>query len=280
MAIEKKDLLDLLGIEEDENTTLDDLKAKFHDSWASVKLVPTDERFIKPIVGKALGSINTALQRSFKSTGIDLADEEIKDKRVEEIIEIGFGKVGGRIKDLDEKAKAGSDTKAKKYEEELAALQKKYAEKDTLYNTVKGEFETKEKEWDGQFKSFKLNQKIADAKSRLTFGESVDPLRKRGFEAEFWEKYKTELDDTDNVAVYDAKTGQRVTTDNKKDYASFEQIFAKEAEVAGLLKKNDANKNTTSFQRAAPEARTTTTKETGDTSRGRRRAPSLSYNDR
>lgn len=250
--MELKDLLDLIGIDADDKTTLDDVKAKFHETWASVKLVPTDERFTKPIVGKALGSITTALQRSFKSTGIELSDEELKDKRVEEIIDLGFGKVGGKIKELDEKSKAGNDTKLKKAEEELENWKKKYEERDTLYQTVKGEFETKEKEWDGKYKSFKLNQKVADAESKLNYSDQADEYRRLGFKTKLSEKYRLELDDQDNIAVYDAKTNQRVITDNKKEEAKWEDILTKEADLAGLLKKNDANKNSGGYSRPIP----------------------------
>lgn len=249
MAIELKDLAELLEVEIVDADTADTVKEKLHSTWIPRKMADSDQELVNKVLGKRLGALTTAVRREFKEAGLELSDEEIKDKKLEEVVAIAAGKAKNTFSELKEKASAGNDAKLKAADKALEEFQKKYTDLEGLQLATKQKLEDTEKSMSSQIKQSKLNYKVNEIEAKIPYSEGATDLVKRGFRAMLDEKYVRDLDENDNVIVLDKSKNERVRNEKGTDFATWEDVVTREAKAANILKVSDVNKNGSGFQR-------------------------------
>lgn len=155
--------------------------------------------------------------------GVDFTNSELDGKSPEEAYKIIMAKMQERNTQLiaEEKKKA-SGSKDERYAELEAKLNKvsgDYKNLEGINQTLKSEFESKEKAFGEKLKGEKLSFRTKDIFSSFKWGKEVDDLRKKGFMATIAEKAKFDLDENDNLIVLDAKTGQKFS--NPKAHSTY-----------------------------------------------------------
>ena len=118
--IKSQDLLNLLGLPAEEATSLDAIREKFEQTYVPLEALkdpknPHTQSLAPAFVGKVTGVTTTALKRKLKAYGLDLTAEEMKDKPLEQLVELGLEKLSEsqnqKLKSLEEQLGQSSDQK-------------------------------------------------------------------------------------------------------------------------------------------------------------------------
>lgn len=218
MPIESKDVLEYLNL--DGVDKLEDFRSKFESTY--IKKTPSaikeDKELYGSIVGKLTGSIRTSFLRDMKKEGVEIKDEEIKDLEIEKIIDTGVGKLkeiySGQIEEAKKNAGKPSEELEKAWNEKLTKKDDKIRDLQNLLDTTKKEFEHKEAEFNGKIKNTILNTRKTDLWREAKWSSEADELKKKGFQAVFSEKYKLDLDENENLEIFNTK-GERIPNPKK-----------------------------------------------------------------
>lgn len=241
MAIEVKDILTSLGVENPdlEKLTLDEFKTHVSSKYVLRDEVLKDETIKNKFTGTVLGKLSTKAAQEF-----GLTSGEVKDKSMEDIFGLAKTKYETQIADLSKRAGEGND---KKVEEALKAkleLEVKLKNAEEGLQTWEQKFNTEVADREGKLKEYKLNDKISKVKSSLTdkFTEEYkkDELKRAGFESHINSTYIFELDEKEEPVVKLRADGSIVKSTAKIGHsATPDEIFLKEMEAKGVLKKNN-----------------------------------------
>lgn len=253
MSLSAKEVLELFGFDGDiENTTIEQINEFKENNWIGRKVAATDPDIISAATGRVTGAGLTALKRSLKEFGFELDPEEIKGKKFEEIIELGFKeKLGSKIAALEEAAKSGNDKKANEALAQLELERKKLKELEEISENRLNELNTIKQNAANEIKSYKINDKYGKVRSAIPFSEGANEFTIKGFENHIKENYQIDLDEQENIIVMD-KQGNRIKNQNGTDFENLENILKKEADKAGILKKNNANTTNPPIIRTLP----------------------------
>lgn len=222
--MEIKDLFKELDLPEDIDS-IDKFKETFHSSFVSRKLADADDEIVNRIVGKRMGSIETAIKRELGVEG-----EEAKGKKVEELISIGASKLKAQL----EEVKKAAPTDAKEWEAKLNAA---FQERDQFKQLVKA----KEEEFEGfknealtKEKNLKLNFNLNAIKGKIKWSETASEIVKKGFDAHINENYVFDFEDGDKLVVK-GKDGNPIPNEKKTGFLSPEELFTLEAAKHNLI---------------------------------------------
>jgi hypothetical protein len=250
-----KDVLKAFDIEIEEKDLTPEKLAELRDQkFIGRAVAHTDEDLVKKITGKYTGSIETKFKSSLKELGVELTADELKDKKIEDIITLGSGKLAASLEELKKKGSEGNDKKLNDLQKQFEDTAKKLKDTEGFLEAAKTLVSEKDKEKESVIKSFKLNHIITETKSKVPFSDSFTDLSKRGFDALFNEKYVVELGDNDAVIVKDKKTGDPVKNANKTDFIGFEELYKQELTAAGGLKVAGSGGGTAQPQRQQQQA--------------------------
>lgn len=246
--MEAKDILSYLGLKEDIKD-LDAFKDAYNKEYIKRSLAEKDEDIISKINGKFAGSTLTAIKRMAKASNITLEKDLLENKTVQEIIDFIGDNVGKTIDSVkteyETKLKATETDAVKEWKEKHEKLESKYRDTDSLVKTMKEQLAQKDNEFKSKIKEFKLGDVKKSAFGSIKFANTVDDLKKRGFETLINEKYELDLDDTENVFVKDKKTGQRIPNPSKNgEFLSYSDVLSQEAEKNNLVVKNNGGTGT------------------------------------
>jgi len=217
MAIELKDVLTYLGLDEKEVTDVDTFKSKFTGKF------DTHDNFFMSDAYKAKkneinGIILNMVVKEAKSNGIDVSDDVLKDesgklKDNSEIIKTIFTKFNDNSKGTIEKVKSeyanNKDKGAKEWEEKYNLLNSKVKDLENINLTQKTEFEKEKGNYGNQVKQIKLQTKKEQLFNGLQFKKDITLLEKAGFTTIFETKYNLDLDDKGELFITD-KAGARI----------------------------------------------------------------------
>jgi hypothetical protein len=220
------------------------LQAHIEKTFVARSLAPDDPDLIKTITGRRMGSINTALNRVAKAVSIEFSKEETEGKKIEDILDALGEKVKGNLEELKKASVAGDDKKVEKLSKAAQEWEQKYNEISAMKTNVDKELETERANFQTSLKKTKIDLAYKDALGRIQFSETASPILMKGFNSLISETYAFDIDESENVIVKDAKTGQRIQNANKTDYLGLEDILKSEAEKAEILKKNNSGKTT------------------------------------
>lgn len=222
--MEIKDLLKELDLPEDIDT-VEKFKDKFHTSFVSRKLADTDDEIVTKIVGKRMGSIETAVKRE-----LGLEGEEAKGKKVEELITIGASKLKSQL----EEAKKAAPTDVKEWENKLNTIAQERDQFKQLVKAKEEEFEGFKNEALTKEKNLKLNFNLNAIKGKIKWSENVSDIVKKGFDAHINENYIFDFEDGDKLVVK-GKDGNPVPNEKKTGFLTPEELFTLEAAKNNLI---------------------------------------------
>lgn len=222
-----KELLDVLDLPvELAEKEIGEAKTVLHEHWVNRKVAHTDEDITKAVIGKRMNVIEQTIGKEYGLTA-----DEMKDKKVEDLIGIGAKKFKTEIQTLKESA--SPDTK--EWDKKLSTLQK---EKDTLQQMLKDNEQIilqKDQEYTGIIKTITLNTKMEKLKSGIEFSETATELSKKGFDAVLNEKYKWDLDESGEIVATDLN-GEKIPNEKKTAFLSPLEVLKLEALNNNILK--------------------------------------------
>lgn len=263
--MELKDIIEKLdlpaSILEQENIE-EGFVSAFKSKYVSKELAVNDKEIVGKIAGKILGSATTKLKQISGFT-----ESDVKDKKLEEVIEMFGEKYTTEVSTLSEQLKKTNDEKAAAYTEEIEKLKKQANKYKTDFEKTASEYQQKQEEWQGQFKNYKIKSKFDSEFSGVRFKDDLKPIEREGFLTVINKKYQYDLDENDNLVVYNEK---KEPIENPKKLGSYytpKDVLELEAATNGLLKMNNATATT------QPKPFTITSTKPEQPANGRKLAP-------
>lgn len=241
MSLEKE-ALEYLGFKLDDLKTIDEFKSKFDSTFIKQSNITEDSEPVKKILGKTFGTLENEIKKVAKGFELDVDFEELKDKKVTEKLKYTFEKYnekkGEYIKDLEAKAALGNDDKVKEWEKKYEKINQKYKDVEGLLNNTKSEYEQAQNKWQSEIKNVKLNVLTKDAFAKVKLKNDISDFEKRGYMATISEKYKFDLDETENLIVKNSK-GERIPSSKTTGtFKTIEEILEEEAISGKLIQLN------------------------------------------
>jgi len=244
MPIKPEEITAYLGIEAD---SMDQFKEKFDPEFVRKSLIKDPKSDVHKelfplVIGKFAGTVQKDFIHGIKDMGIELAPEEVKDKKVEDIIKLGLEKAkdfySSKIADYESKVGQGKDEAVKEWETKYTKLTDKFTQLDGLHKTLQQTYESEKGGFQNQIKGIRLENIIAKENEKIKWNTAAKPLEKDGFFANLEKNYKRDLDETGNLEIFDSK-GQRIPNPAKAGtWMSYSEILKSEAEKAGLWEQN------------------------------------------
>lgn len=252
-------ILEYLGYKVEDIKTVDDFKAKFDTEFGRRETLLKDPKFVNEIYGKKVGSIEAKVKANAKKMGVEFTPEEIKDKGVEDILELSFTKIAAlnqkAMEDAEKASKGTVDEQVKSWKDKHQALESKFKDTEKLLTNTSTEFDTFKKEAVVAQKTRTVNQFRQAALGKLEFKQDITPLERAGFESVLNEKYVFDLDDAGKPFVANKK-GERIPS--KKVTGQFmeaEEVLQEELLANKLSKLNkDGGKAAPARQTTGPAA--------------------------
>lgn len=232
--MELKDVLNTLGLEGAKD--IDSFKEKFQGKFISKDEAYNDEEIKGKITGKVTGAATTLFKRLF-----ELDNSEIKDKKWEEIAELGASKLKASIKELEGKSSQTNDEALKDLNAKLEKATNTISEYKAQNSTLQKGLEDTEKTWSEKYTGLRKNNIIEGAKSKLSSKlRELNDLERIGFEAAIKNNIILEFDEKDEPVVK-GPDGKRIPNPNKLGaFLSIDEALEMEAVKGNVIKKNNA----------------------------------------
>jgi hypothetical protein len=236
MAITTEELLSTLGI--DGVDSIDKFKESFSKNFISKQVALDDDEIKSKHIGKFTGIISNSIKNEF-----GLEKKDIEGKKVEEIISMAsalhknkIAELEGQISKTKDEVVAEWQTKAEKYKKDATDFKTQAEQLQKAFEETRNGFESEKKGWH-------INQKYGDVYKEAisAFSEEVktDNLKIEGFNSLIAKKYKFELDENNELSVFDAE-GKRIQNPNKLgSFMSPKEVLLKEATENKMVKLND-----------------------------------------
>lgn len=237
--MELKDILEKLDlpaeIAEAENKEEAFTKA-FTAKFVSKEQAVNDRDIVTKVSGKFFGPLNTKL----KQMG-GLTEGDIKDKRIEEIIDIIGEKYSTEITALKETATKGNDEKLLALTEELEKHKKLATKYKADHETLSSTYQKEQDNWKGELKNYKIQTLLNGERAKVQFVDKIKDIEREGYDSRISKKYKFDLDENEKLVVYNEK-GEPIQNPKKVGsyYAPYE-VLTNEAAENGILKQNNAS---------------------------------------
>lgn len=218
----------------------DGFKEAFESTYIRRENVTQDESITSQIIGRRMGSLDTAINRTFKNAGLELDTE---GKKVEEIIEMGVSAIQDRYKDqiskLEDEGLKNSDEaliEARKLQEKW---ENKYKEEKALRESTANEFSAYKEESANRIRQNTIGSFVEQAYNRATFREGITELESKGFKDIIKESYKFDLDENNTLVVTDVE-GKRIPNEKiSGTFMSFDDVIMQESIKHKLYPIND-----------------------------------------
>lgn len=237
--MELKEVTDYLGIEVE---TLDEFKEKFNSQYFTESQVFADKKKLALFTGKTLGSVTENAIKIAKGFGVELKKEDIKDKNIEDVINMSFEGMTGIHNEMLDKLKldAGKkgDDKYNALKEDFDKATLKITDLETLNNSTATKLTEAEKNHVNAIVDFKKGFFKKDIFNNLPYSPDVDPLKKTGFITTMNEKYKFDFDEKGEPFITNME-GNRI--ENPKQHGTFKSpvdVLKEEGETLGVIAKN------------------------------------------
>lgn len=235
-------LLEYLGFKPEEVKDLDTFKKSFDTEFGRKAQLINDKEFVGKIFGQRVGSIENKFKSIVKKMGVELTDEEVKGKSVEEIQEYAMLKIADinkkAMEDLEKSSKGSKDEQVKEWKDKYTALDSKFKDTQSLLEKTSSDFEGFKKESAGKFRESTLNRFKNDAFGKIKFRQNATEIEKKGFMSVIADKYDFDLDENEQFFIKDKKSGNRIPSTKvtgqfktAEDVLSEELIANKLAEV-------------------------------------------------
>lgn len=242
------EIFDVLGIKSDEIKSLEDFRVTFEKEFIRKNQVEQDKDISSKIFGKRIGSVESKVKSISKKHGVDFTADEIKDKQVEDLIELSFSKIIDNnnkiVDDLKKESTGSKDEVAKGWEEKYTKLESKYKDTEGLLQSTKNDFEGFKTQTATERKNDKLNIFKEQSLGKLKFKPNIKEVEKAGFLSIIDSKYDLDLDEQGSLFVKDKKGERLKSAKVVGTFKSVEEVLEEEALKAEVIQINpNANAN-------------------------------------
>lgn len=222
-AEELKSFTDYLDINLDEVESIDQLKQKFEENFGRKELIKAelakDESFIAPIIGKRFGSLDTKIRQYAKDDlGLEFDAGELKDKKVEEVLDLTIKKAKTKfeseIAELKKNIVSDPSELTKEWEQKVKILQSENENWKSQAEKANQEFETFKNTLAQRQREEKLNHSLESAFKSVKFAPEVSELTIEGFKSKILGEVKFDFDEKENFSIFD-KEGKTIFRPNK-----------------------------------------------------------------
>ncbi len=241
------DIASMLGFDS-EFESKEAFKTAHEEKFIIIKNIDGNKEILDPIFGKLKGSVETKLKSTFKKLGVEFEADEIKGKKLEEIIELGAERVEtnhtAKFDDFKTSFEGDGKEEIEKLQGQLLTKDKehkaRYEEIQGLNTDLKDAIENKDKDHATSLKQRDLDLFTRQAFDKVTWAKESDSfdLKLTGFKAQFADKYTLDLDDERNLLITDKEGKQIKNPEKVGEFEGIDTILEREAKEAGLLKIN------------------------------------------
>lgn len=242
MPLEAKELLEYLGTKAE---NIEEFKAAFDKDFIKQSMITEESEPVKKIVGKLYGTLENEVKKIAKEVDLDVdfeSDEFKGLKKVSDKFKFIASKIDFKYKDtisdLTTKASQGNDEKVKEWESKYEKAAIKLKEKETLLGSVKGEFDIYKENTQKSIKDTALNIHKKEIFGKAKFAEGTKDLEKKGFWTTIAEKYKFDLDETENPIILNGKGEKIVSKKTAGTFMTPEEVIEEELVSANLFQLN------------------------------------------
>ena len=228
------ELIKFMGIDPETTETIDAAKDLFGNDFIRKSEAIKDEAIISKVVGSRLGSLQTEAIREYKGIGVEFEPEEIKGKKLEEILKIGSAKVMNKFEEI-KSTSGGGDEAVKAWEKKYESQKKKLEETTGLVTSLQKQYEELDLNVKTEKRNSKINEYKKEAIKEIKLRSDLDQLTLVGFNAHLNSKYKIELDEEEKPFVVDLATNARIQSKKKAGFADFGELFEMEAAANKLI---------------------------------------------
>lgn len=244
MAIELKEVLAFTGIEAE---SIEDFKANFEKTFLKKDAALKDKEFVNSVVGKRLHGVSNKLKNTLTKYGVELDDEDVSKKPLEDLIEIGLDRYNeatkGTINELTEKANKNSGEQTKELQEKYSKLESKFNDTKKSLSDLSTEYTGFKEKAATDLKNVKIQTIREQAMGKIPRRSDIEAkqygLMLTGFENTIDSKFKIDLDENNQPFIADKKTGERFRDPSKAgEFLGIEDVLKKEAAELGISPKN------------------------------------------
>lgn len=248
MEPKTKDLLSLLGLPEDQANNLEQLRETFEQKYVPIEALkdpknPHAAALGSALVGKVTGVAQTSLKRKLKSYGLELTSDEMKDKPLEALVELGLDKLhehtSQQLKALETQLSQSSDQKSQELSAKLDKLQAKYADTTALLEQARAQYESERGQWETQLKGQRLEWERAKLhETAIKWRPDVKEVEREGFFSKLSKTYRLELDEQGQLEVLDA-SGKRIPSARQAhSFKTYEEVLEETGRALGVWAEN------------------------------------------
>lgn len=245
--VKTTDLLALLGLPQD-LTSPDEIREKFEQTYVPLESLkdpknPHTQALAPALVGKVTGVTATTLKRKLKQYGLELTADDLKDKPIEQLVELGLEKLhentSQKLKTLEEQLAQSSDQKSQELTSKLEKLQAKYNDTTALLDQARQQYETEKGSWEQQLRGQRLDWERAKLhETAIKWRPDVKEVEKEGYFARLAKSYKLELDEQGRLEVLDA-SGKRIPSGKQAhSFKTYEEVLEETGRALGVWAEN------------------------------------------
>lgn len=245
--VKTTDLLALLGLPQD-MTNPDEIREKFEQTYVPLESLkdpknPHTQALAPALVGKVTGVTATTLKRKLKQYGLELTADDLKDKPIEQLVELGLEKLhesaSQKQKTLEEQLNQSTDQKSQELTAKLDKLQAKYNDTTALLEQARQQYETEKSSWEQQLKGQRLEWERAKLhETAIKWRPDVKEVEKEGYFARLSKSYKLELDEQGRLEVLDA-SGKRIPSAKQAHtFKTYEEVLEETGRTLGVWAEN------------------------------------------
>lgn len=221
MPIKAEDVLRTIGVTDLEKYEKpEDFKSEFDGKFIAKDHIQEDEELKSSIFNKLIGPYDTSVRKAFKDAGFEFAPDELKDKKLPDIVRHALEtKVKPIMEELTTIKETGNTDEAtkkelEKYKKKTEEYKTKFEQFEGLNNSLNQRVEELTTGFENEKKSWIVNQQLGDIFSRVKYKtaglpESAVAFMKSGFENDIRSNYKFELNDQQKLVILTAD-GKRV----------------------------------------------------------------------
>jgi DNA-binding protein YbaB len=231
---EQAELLKFLNLEEAES--LEQAKEKIQSNY-----IAASEHTSK--IGKITGSVTNVARKAFEAFGVTLSDEDVKDKKVEDVIRSASEKAKesyeAKIKELEARASGTpNDEIVKEWEGKYGKLEKQLTQERKAREEAASALEATKAEYEQKRKGDTITSIFEENLKKVKIDPTASPVALKGFKAHISEKYLIDLE-KDAPIVKDKASGELIKNEKKLGtFMSLEEVLLKEATDLGLIQKS------------------------------------------
>ncbi len=239
MPLDADKILEFFG---SKATTEEELFKEVQSKFFTEEQIFKDPEVKKRISGRFFGSATTATKQIFEAEGVELTGDDLTQP-IEAVAKLGISKLKEKWEaekqEITKTAGLSTDEKIKEYQEALKKKDEKIRDYDELVKSKATEFEKLTSEKNNEIKGIKLGLIEESMLGSITWAPEKDAFSKKGFIADFKEKYIVDLDENGKEFIADRSSGSRIKAEGSHStFMTPSEVFKRDALKEGMAAVN------------------------------------------